>query len=57
MRIVEPGQGLVRLEYQVHVPDILVRRQDAELSLGMEWRRQLPVWKVTPGRWRDIEFR
>lgn len=35
MRIVEPGQGLVRLEYQVHVPDILVRRQDAELSLGM----------------------
>src|SRR5262249_51186287 len=35
MRIVEPGQGLARLEYRVHVPDILVRRQDAELSLGM----------------------
>ena len=30
-----PEQGLVRLEYQIHVPDILVRRQDAEFSLGM----------------------
>jgi AraC-like DNA-binding protein len=35
MRIAEPEQGLVRLEYQIRVPDILVRRQDAELSLGM----------------------
>jgi len=35
MRFVAPEQGLVRLEYQIGVPDILVRRQDAELSLGM----------------------
>jgi AraC-like DNA-binding protein len=35
MRVVDAGQGLVRLEYQIRVPDILARRQDAELSLGM----------------------
>jgi AraC-like DNA-binding protein len=35
MRITEPERGIVRLEYQIHVPDILARRQDAELSLGM----------------------
>jgi AraC-like DNA-binding protein len=35
MRIAEAGHGLARLEYQIRVPDILVRRQDAELSLGM----------------------
>ena len=35
MRIAEPQQGLVRLEYRISVPDILARRQDAELSLGM----------------------
>lgn len=27
--------GLVRLEYQIQAPDIVERRQDAELSLGM----------------------
>jgi AraC-like DNA-binding protein len=35
MRIVDAGDGLARLEYQIRVPDILARRQDAELSLGM----------------------
>lgn len=28
-------EGLMRLEYQIEAPDILERRQDAELSLGM----------------------
>lgn len=35
MRLVEGGDGLVRLEYQIEAPGILSRRQDAELSLGM----------------------
>ena len=35
MRLVERGDGLVRLEYQIEAPDIVARRQDAELSLGM----------------------
>jgi AraC-like DNA-binding protein len=35
MRLVEVEKGLVKLEYQIRVPDILARRQDAELSLGM----------------------
>jgi AraC-like DNA-binding protein len=35
MAITDAGSGLVRLEYQIHMPDILARRQDAELSLGM----------------------
>jgi AraC-like DNA-binding protein len=29
------GDGLIRLEYQIEAPDIVERRQDAELSLGM----------------------
>jgi AraC-like DNA-binding protein len=35
MAIADAGQGLVRLEYQIRMPDIVSRRQDAELSLGM----------------------
>ena len=35
MAIADQGQGLVRLEYQIRMPDIVARRQDAELSLGM----------------------
>lgn len=35
MAIADGGNGLVRLEYQIRMPDILARRQDAELSLGM----------------------
>jgi len=35
MRLTEPEPGLASLEYQITVPDILARRQDAELSLGM----------------------
>jgi AraC-like DNA-binding protein len=35
MRLVEGGDGLMRLEYRVEAPDIIERRQDAELSLGM----------------------
>jgi AraC-like DNA-binding protein len=29
------GDGLMRLEYRIEAPDIVERRQDAELSLGM----------------------
>src|SRR5437868_15325204 len=35
MAIADAGNGLVRFEYQIRMPDILARRQDAELSLGM----------------------
>ena len=35
MRLVEDDGGLIRLEYQIQAPDIIERRQDAELSLGM----------------------
>ena len=35
MRCVRGGDGLVRLEYQIIAPEIVERRQDAELSLGM----------------------
>ena len=35
MNVVEDDGGLLRLEYQIQVPDIVERRQDAELSLGM----------------------
>ncbi len=35
MRLVHDEDGLVRLEYQIQAPDIIERRQDAELSLGM----------------------
>ena len=35
MRLVLGSDGLVRLEYQITAPDIVERRQDAELSLGM----------------------
>jgi AraC-like DNA-binding protein len=35
MAIADAGNGLARLEYQIRMPDILARRQDAELSLGM----------------------
>lgn len=35
MSFADIGSGLVKLAYQVQVPDIVARRQDAELSLGM----------------------
>jgi AraC-like DNA-binding protein len=35
MRLVEGDDGLLRLEYRIDAPDIVERRQDAELSLGM----------------------
>lgn len=35
MRLVQGDDGLMRLEYQIQAPDIVERRQDAELSLGM----------------------
>jgi len=35
LRLVRDDDGLMRLEYQIRAPDILERRQDAELSLGM----------------------
>lgn len=35
LRLVDGPGGLTRLEYQIVAPDILWRRQDAELSLGM----------------------
>lgn len=35
MRLVRTVNGLMRLEYQITSPDIVARRQDAELSLGM----------------------
>jgi AraC-like DNA-binding protein len=35
MRCVKRKDGLLRLEYQIIAPDIVARRQDAELSLGM----------------------
>lgn len=35
MRLAPTEDDLVRLEYRIHVPEILERRQDAELSLGM----------------------
>ena len=34
-RCVRRKDGLLRLEYQIVAPDIVARRQDAELSLGM----------------------
>ncbi len=35
MSLYRGKSGLMRLEYQIQVPDIVERRQDAELSLGM----------------------
>jgi AraC-like DNA-binding protein len=35
MRLVSAPDGLTRLEYRIETPEILERRQDAELSLGM----------------------
>ena len=35
MRLVPGRNGLIRLEYRIEAPEILERRQDAELSLGM----------------------
>jgi AraC-like DNA-binding protein len=35
LRCVKRKDGLLRLEYQIVAPDIVGRRQDAELSLGM----------------------
>jgi AraC-like DNA-binding protein len=35
LRYVRRKDGLLRLEYQIVAPDIVARRQDAELSLGM----------------------
>lgn len=35
LRLQPAGNGLVRLEYRIEAPDIVERRQDAELSLGM----------------------
>lgn len=35
MSLAEDESGLIRLEYQIQAPDIIERRQDAELSLGM----------------------
>jgi len=35
MRLTDDGSGLVRLEYRIVAPEIVERRQDAELSLGM----------------------
>lgn len=35
LRLVEDDNGLTRLEYKILAPDIIERRQDAELSLGM----------------------
>ena len=35
MRLAKSDNGLVRLEYKITAPEIIERRQDAELSLGM----------------------
>lgn len=35
MSLSKDESGLMRLEYQIQAPDIIERRQDAELSLGM----------------------
>lgn len=35
MRLAKSPDGLLRLEYRVEAPEIIERRQDAELSLGM----------------------
>jgi len=35
MHFVHGNDGFVRIEYQIQAPEILERRQDAELSLGM----------------------
>ena len=35
LRLLGDENGLIRLEYQIIAPDIVERRQDAELSLGM----------------------
>ena len=35
MQLVKAADGFLRLEYKIDVPDIIERRQDAELSLGM----------------------
>jgi AraC-like DNA-binding protein len=35
MRLIPTQDGLIRLEYRIEAPEILERRQDAELSLGM----------------------
>lgn len=35
MRLGASPEGLMRLEYRIEAPDIVERRQDAELSLGM----------------------
>ena len=35
LRLAPQGNGLLMLQYQIRAPDIVERRQDAELSLGM----------------------
>lgn len=35
MQLVQAKNGLMRLQYRIEAPDIMHRRQDAELSLGM----------------------
>jgi len=35
LRLAQDSNGLIRLEYQITAPEIVERRQDAELSLGM----------------------
>ncbi len=35
MRLARHDEGLLRLEYRIEAPEIIERRQDAELSLGM----------------------
>lgn len=66
MNLRRDGDGLLRLEYQVTAPDIVERRQDAELSLGMflnVLREALPAWAPEevhfehpkPAAWREHE--
>ncbi len=67
MRLVPGADGLYRLEYRIDAPDIVERRQDAELSLGMFlnfFRECLgPAWAAEevhfehpkPAGWREHE--
>jgi AraC-like DNA-binding protein len=51
MRLVADPCGLMRLEYQIQASDILDKRQDAELSLGMFQN----VMREGLGAWTAIE--
>jgi AraC-like DNA-binding protein len=67
MRLASGPEGLMRLEYRIEAPDIVERRQDAELSLGMFlnlFRECLgPAWAAEevhfehpkPAGWREHE--